>query len=90
MNKITTAARRIAKSYNQAIKRNLAGNGQLVFDTDGTGGAWYSNNAKISSSLITLGLGYKKITQEQAQKAIDMFEENNRLNKKYQGNNMDK
>ena len=84
MNKITTAARRIAKSYNQAIKRSLAGNGQLVFDTDGTGGAWYSNNARISSSLITLGLGYKKITQKEAQTAIDMHEWNRKLNEKFQ------
>lgn len=81
---ITTAARRIAKEYNQAIKRNMVGNGQLVFDVDGTGGAWYSNNARIPSSLITLGLGYKKITQKEAQKAIEMHEWNRKLNEKFQ------
>lgn len=81
---ITTAARRIAKTYNQAIKRNMGGNGQLVFDVDGTGGAWYSNNARIPSCWIQIGLGYKKITQRQAQLAIEMHEWNRKLNEKFQ------
>jgi len=58
-----TAIRKIVRALNNARARNLAGNGQLVFDRDGNGGQWYSDNSYgFGDGNIAISVPYKKAT----------------------------
>lgn len=75
---ITSAARKIAKEHNRRIQTGFGGNGFLVFGTDGSGGAWYSDNSRpaIGAREIKISMRWEKMTGAQAQEALEFRAEN--------------
>ena len=72
-NTITTAARRIARVHNA----NRGMGGQLVFERDGSGGAWYSNSTYglMAPDNIVVSIGTNLLSWAQAQEMLDEYEE---------------
>ena len=66
--KITTAARRIARAEN----RSSSTGGVHVYGIDGTGGAWYADNARPRTrGCVVVGCGGGRMTYAMAQEMID-------------------
>ena len=70
---ITTAARRIAKIHNNRLKNGFAGNGFLVVNTYGHGGAWYSADARpqLNEHEIKVSMRWRKMSHAEAQEILD-------------------
>ena len=70
---ITAAGRRIARAHNQRLAGGLAGNGKLVFNRDGTGGAWYSDssNGFGDEDIVVVSMRRAKMTGAEAQEILD-------------------
>jgi hypothetical protein len=69
---ITTAARRIARLHNDHVRKGFAGNGKLVFGHDGTGGAWYSDDAYgFGDDVVVVPIRRETMTTAQAQEILD-------------------
>lgn len=74
---ITWAARKIAKLHNDRLKAGFGGNGFIVVGTDGTGGAWYSDNSRPAlGDAIKVNIRWERMTAAQAQEMLDMSETN--------------
>ena len=69
------AAEKIMTAHNRAVKRGLGGNGKLVFDSDGNGGAWYSNNSRIAGDYIVFPVGWTRVTARGVQEFLDSLEQ---------------
>jgi len=68
---ITTVARRIARAHNQACGGSLSG-GQLVFDTDGNGGEWYSSHSYgFGAGTTAYPVGHRPVTAGDVQEFLD-------------------
>lgn len=69
---ITSAARKIAKTHNAAVKRGMGGNGKLVFGFDGSGGAWYSDNSYgFGEDVLVVNMRHGNMSQATAQEILD-------------------
>jgi hypothetical protein len=69
---ITAAARKIARTHNSRIRTGFAGNGQLVFGRDGSGGAWYSSNSYgFGADVIVVSMRQSKMSLADAQEILD-------------------
>lgn len=68
----TTAARRIARLHN-AQMASAPGSGFIVCGTDGSGGAWYSGNARpsLGSDEIAVRIKWERMTSVEAQEILD-------------------
>lgn len=73
MNTTSTAARRIATTHNKRLRHGFAGNGFLVFDREGEGGAWYNDNScpALADDEIKISIRWSKMTLAEAQEILD-------------------
>lgn len=69
----TSAARRIATIHNKRLRHGFAGNGFLVFDQKGEGGAWYTDNSRpaLADDEIKISMRWSKMTLAEAQEILD-------------------
>ncbi len=75
MSVVTTAARRMARTVNAAVSRNSV-SGFLLFRRDGSGGAWYSDNARPDmAGSIAIRLTARRVTAAQMQDRLDCADE---------------
>lgn len=70
-NSITTAARRIARAHNTRLRAGFAGNGKLIFDSDGLGGAWFANDCYGFNKYLVICMRWKPMSAHDAQEILD-------------------
>lgn len=73
MNTTSTVARRIATIHNKRLRHGFAGNGFLVFDREGKGGTWYTDNScpALAGDEVKISMRWSKMTQAEAQEILD-------------------
>ena len=71
-----TAIRKIVRMVNERISSGFGGNGKMVFDPKGFGGAWYSSDSRpnIDESDIVIYLPWNKVTYKDIKEMIDNME----------------
>jgi len=67
-----TAARKIARSHNARMSAGFGGNGKLVFDRHGNGGAWYSDTTYgFGDDAIIVRMRSDRMTYADSQAILD-------------------
>lgn len=72
---VTTAARRLARLHNDRVRGGFGGNGFILVARDGSGGAWYSDNARPAmGGNVRVNIRWQRITAAEAQEILDQTE----------------